>query len=107
MNQTTAIAPAPIAPEAEHLDDDLWRQAYGRRLDRLAEQQEEMQGQLEENTAATERIETSTTELVEMLRSWKGAMAVLETLGKIARPIGYIAAAAAAVWGFFHLGGGK
>lgn len=91
----------------EFADAALWRQSYGQRLDALSDRQEEMHGQLEENTAATRRIEASTSELVTILESWKGAMRVLETLGKVAKPIAAITAAMAAIWGLFHLGGAK
>lgn len=52
---------------------------------------------LADNTAATKRIETSTHEIIEMFESWKGAMKVLEGIGKLAKPMSYVAAFAAAV----------
>lgn len=57
---------------------------------------------LAENTATTKRIESDTTEMVELFRSWKGAMAVLEVIGKAAKPLAAIATLAAAVgtWWF-------
>lgn len=85
----------------------LWRQVYGERLDSLSDRQVEMNAQLQENTEATQRIEASTGELVTMLESWKGAMRVLEMIGKVAKPIGMIATACAAVWGFMHMGAPK
>lgn len=56
---------------------------------------------LAENTATTKRIETSTHEMVEIFDSWKGAMKVLEGIGKLAKPMSYIAALAASVTGIW------
>lgn len=100
---TTDVTTANEDLMTEQDEHALWRSIFGKRLDQLADQQELMQQRLEENTDATKRIDGSTQELVMLLNSWKGAMSVLETLGKVARPIGYIAAAAAAVWGFVHM----
>jgi hypothetical protein len=56
---------------------ELWHQDIGTRM--LS-----FEGKLDENTSTTARIEASTTELLELLNSWKGAMKVL---GWVARPI--------------------
>ena len=53
--------------------------------------------ELADNTAATKRIETNTSELVEAFENLKGAFKVLNWIGKFARPLGYIAGAIAAV----------
>lgn len=53
--------------------------------------------ELADNTAATKRIETNTSELVEAFANLKGAFKVLNWIGKFARPLGYIAGAVAAV----------
>lgn len=39
----------------------------------------------------SERIEKSVGEMLVVFESWRGAMRVLETIGKIAKPMGYIA----------------
>jgi hypothetical protein len=52
---------------------------------------------LAENTAATKRIETNTSDIIELFDSFKGAMKVLEGIGKLARPMGYIVACAASI----------
>jgi len=49
------------------------------------------------NTRTIERVETNTQEMLQVFQSWKGAMRVLELLGKLARPLGYIATLIAAV----------
>ena len=48
------------------------------------------------NTAATEAIRVSTAELVEVFRAMQGAFKVLNWLGRLARPMSYIVALAAA-----------
>lgn len=53
--------------------------------------------ELADNTAATKRIETNTSDLVEAFANLKGAFKVLNWIGKFARPLGYIAGAIAAV----------
>jgi hypothetical protein len=53
--------------------------------------------ELADNTAATKRIESNTSELIEAFENVKGAFKVLNWIGKFARPLGYIAGAIAAV----------
>ena len=52
--------------------------------------------ELQANTAATEAIRVSTAELVEVFRAMQGAFKVLNWLGRLARPMSYIVALAAA-----------
>ena len=54
---------------------------------------------LAENTAATKRIESNTSDIIDLFDSFKGAMKVLEGIGKLAKPMSYIAAFAASVAG--------
>ena len=56
---------------------------------------------LAENTAATEAIRVSTAELVEVFRAMQGALKVLDWLGRLARPMSYIVALAAAAVGLW------
>jgi hypothetical protein len=60
------------------------------------------------NTEATKRVETNTAELMGWLRALEGAFKVLNTIGSVAKPLGYIAAfigAAGSAWyAFFHKG---
>jgi hypothetical protein len=71
-------------------DQGLWRREITARMDSFEEK-------LDGNTDATERIEASTTELLDLLNSWKGAMRVLEILGKVAKPIAAITALVAGI----------
>lgn len=60
------------------------------------------------NTAATARVEANTQEIVDLFHSWKGAMRVLEVIGKAAKPLAAIASLSAALgaW-WFNFKGGK
>lgn len=63
---------------------------------------------LADNTATTKRIETDTTEMIEMFRSWQGAMKVLEIIGKAAKPLAALVSLGVAVGAYFaHWKGGK
>jgi len=58
---------------------------------------ESIQADLAANTQATKETAASTSELVAILNALKGAFRVLEFIGKLAKPLGYIVALAAAV----------
>jgi hypothetical protein len=60
------------------------------------------------NSAATARVEANTEEIVELFKSWKGAMKVLEIIGKAAKPLAAIASLSAALgaW-WFNFRAGK
>jgi ABC-type phosphate transport system auxiliary subunit len=56
---------------------------------------------LKENTDATNSIKADTAELLEAFHSFKGALKVLEWIGKAAKPIGYIVGLCASVAAFW------
>ena len=79
-----------------------------RRMNTLADEitavkleQAEFRHLLKENTDATNSIKADTAELLEAFRSFKGAMKVLEWIGKAAKPIGYIAGFCASMYAFW------
>ena len=79
-----------------------------RRMNSLADEitvvkleQSEFRRLLKENTDDTKAIKADTAELLEAFRSFKGAMKVLEWIGKAAKPLGYIAGACASVAAFW------
>lgn len=78
------MIPAEVELDGEvmtpEIDEKLWRQAVGRRLD-------DFESRLEENTTLTKRIDTNTADMVELFNSWKGAMKVLDVLGRVAKPL--------------------
>ncbi|WP_368648951.1 hypothetical protein ABRY95_12280 [Castellaniella ginsengisoli] len=53
--------------------------------------------ELEAITARLDRIEASTGEMIEMFTALQGGFRVLQMIGRLAKPIGYIAAACTAV----------
>lgn len=85
------------APEREHAEASLVEKLHGWHT-RL----ETLEKGLAENTAATGRIEKNTAAIVEAFQSLQGAMNVLQTLGRVARPLSYIGMAVSAFVGLFY-----
>ena len=56
---------------------------------------------LAENTATIQEIKTDTAEMLTVFKSWQGAMKVMEMLGKLAKPLGYIVGLGASVAAFW------
>ena len=56
---------------------------------------------LAENTETINEIKTNTADMLEVFESWKGAMRVMEMLGKLAKPLGYIVGFGASVAAFW------
>lgn len=64
-------------------------------------EQAQFRVELAENTGATKRVESNTAEMLDVFESWKGAMKVLNWIGKAAKPVGYLVglgASIAALW---------
>ena len=57
---------------------------------------------LAENTETINEIKTDTADMLEVFESWKGAMRVMEMIGKLAKPLGYIVGLIAAVVGIWN-----
>lgn len=79
-----------------------------RRMNSLADEitvvkleQAEYRRLLKENTDDTKAIKADTAELVEAFHSFKGAMKVLEWIGRAAKPLGYIAGFCASMYAFW------
>ena len=64
-------------------------------------EQAEFRHLLKENTDDTKAIKADTAELLEAFRSFKGAVKVLEWIGKAAKPLGYIIGVCASVTAFW------
>ena len=88
--------PEYTGPERRQ-DHIIWRTGVDLRLDHGAKKMRDLQSSLAENTAMTAKVQADTGELVALLQSFKGAFDVLEKLGKLAKPLGYIAMALGAV----------
>lgn len=80
-----------------------------KRLDRGANRMTDIENGLRANTKAMQQLRANTDDLVAFFGAMQGAFKVLSWIGKAARPIGWIATAAAAVVGLIALlkGGGK
>lgn len=72
------------------------------RVGHLETQTEQLRNALAENTAATRRVESNTSELIDMFVSWKGAFKVFDQIGKLAKPLGAIFLLGSAVIGFWQ-----
>ncbi len=64
-------------------------------------EQAEFRRLLKENTDDTKAIKADTAELVEAFHSFKGAMKVLDWIGKAAKPLGYVVGLGASVAAFW------
>ncbi len=64
-------------------------------------EQAEYRRLLKENTDDTKAIKADTAELLEVFHSFKGAMKVLEWIGKAAKPIGYVVGLGASIAAFW------
>ena len=59
---------------------------------------------LADNTKATRATAESTSELVDLLQAFKGAFKVIDWVGKLARPVGFIVSAGLAIWASLKTG---
>ena len=64
-------------------------------------EQAEYRRLLKENTDDTKAIKADTAELLDAFHSFKGAMKVLEWIGKAAKPLGYVVGLGASVAAFW------
>ena len=56
---------------------------------------------LAENTATIQEIKTDTAEMLAVFKSWQGAMKVMDMIGSLAKPLGYIVGFGASVAAFW------
>ena len=56
---------------------------------------------LKENTEAINAIKADTADMLATFESWRGAMRVLEAIGKFAKPVSYIVGMLASVAAFY------
>lgn len=75
------------------MNEDIVESGLGELRDRVGN----LERGLATNTAATARVEANTEEIVELFKSWKGAMRVLEVVGKAAKPLAAVASLGAAI----------
>jgi len=105
---TGAIAATDYSGPERRKEYLQWRREVDRRLDKGAETMRELRKEIAANTKVTESVQTDTSELVALLQSFKGAFKVLEILGKLTKPLGYIVALVGGVLGLVAIvkGGG-
>ena len=79
-----------------------------RRMDQLVEKvtamekdQSAAKALLKENTEAINAIKSDTADMLATFESWRGAMRVLEAIGKFAKPMGYIVGMFASAAAFY------
>lgn len=101
-------APAPLDYERRH-DRREWRTEVNERLDKGAAKIDSLEQGLKSNTEATQansalvqKVQTDTSELVTIFKSFQGAFAVFNMIGKLAKPLGYIVVAVSAIVGLYH-----
>lgn len=68
------------------------------RLEQGERRMDSMDAAIQENTSITSGVKADTTEIVEMFKSWTGAIKTLEQLGKVARPLSYLVMLVGSVW---------
>ena len=56
---------------------------------------------LKENTEAINAIKANTADMLATFESWRGAMRVLEAIGRLARPVSYIVGLVASIAAFY------
>lgn len=75
------------------------------RMDREVEQRtKEIQGlrtELSGNTVVTNQVKADTAEMLSLFKSFQGAFETLQLIGKVMKPIGYIAVAFAGIAGAY------
>jgi hypothetical protein len=89
-------SPSYQGPE-RRLEMREWRAHVDARLDDGAATMKHLRSEITENTTATKEVRSDTSELVTLFHSVKGAFWVLEKIGKLAKPLGYIVILTSAV----------
>lgn len=85
-----------------------WRRDVHDRLNDGSEKMDLLRADVDANTKATNQVKADTSEILEIFRALKGALTVLDWIGKLAKPIGAIVMVCAAAASFWSaLKGGK
>lgn len=81
---------------------------YDKRMDELVgkvnaieQDQAAAKALLKENTEAINAIKRDTADMLATFESWRGAMRVLEAIGRLAKPVSYIVGLVASVAAFY------
>ncbi len=60
-----------------------------------------LENEMVANTESTKQVESNTSEIVEIMNDWKGAMKVIGYVGRAAKPMSYIVGFCTAVYAFW------
>lgn len=72
---------------------------FEQRLKKLEDGYEELKSLIDENTKETKEAKAISQRIIELIEGWEAAMKVLEGIGRFFRPLGFVAAALAAILG--------
>ena len=92
------------------MSDEEWRAWVEGELEDGVTMFNSLSAEIKSNTDVTNQVKLDTGEMVELFRNMQAFFKVIDGLGKLAKPIGYILAAvtaAAGVWAAFIHGGPK
>lgn len=84
-----------------NLVDAATAESLSARLDAGDQRMTRIEGSISENTQLTQQLATSTAEIVEFFAAMKGALKVLNWIGKLASPLAAVATLAASVAGLW------
>lgn len=81
------------------IDDEITLSQLNDRLKKVETQLPTLQASISANTQVTQEATAKTDELLSVVDALKGTFATIERIGKLLKPIGYIAAAVGAILG--------
>jgi hypothetical protein len=79
-----------------------WRAYASGKFEAQEIRMNDIENKLDQNSAATARVEASTLGIVDMMENWDGAMKVIEIIGKVLKPITIIVGFCTAVVAFYY-----
>ncbi|MBC3811319.1 hypothetical protein [Undibacterium aquatile] len=88
-----------FVPKGEAMQDDFGNEVHPQTIQELRLRMDTIQQQLDANTESTRRTESNTSELIDILNSFKSAFKVLTWIGRLAKPITAILSFFLTVWG--------
>jgi len=81
------------------MQDDFGNEVHPQTIQELRLRMDNIQTQLDANTESTRRTESNTSELIDILNSFKSAFKVLSWIGNLAKPISAIVGLGLGIWG--------
>lgn len=93
-----------MSDSIERRKNDPWRADITQRMQLLENGHVDLKAALHDNNQMTSQVKANTDEIVEFFGAAKGAFTVLSWLGKVAKWVTAIAAAAGVVWALVKTG---